>query len=77
MVPMTKAERHLDGNFTVLVFRLASSPFIFTKVVKVLIKHWRSMGFVFLILSMTFLEGLILILDTTRVSAIVIYEASK
>ena len=30
--------------FTVLVFGLASAPFIFTKVVKVLIKHWRSNG---------------------------------
>ena len=29
--------------FTVLVFGLATAPFIFTKVVKVLIKHWRSM----------------------------------
>ena len=28
--------------FTVLVFGLASAPFIFTKVVKVLIKHWYS-----------------------------------
>ena len=28
--------------FTVLVFGLASVHFIFTKVVKVLIKHWRS-----------------------------------
>ena len=30
--------------FTVLVFGLATAPFIFTKVVKVLIKHWRSMA---------------------------------
>ena len=27
--------------FTVLVFGLPSAPFIFTKVVRVLIKHWR------------------------------------
>ena len=31
-------------KFTVLVFGLASAPFLFTKVVKVLIKHWRKMG---------------------------------
>ena len=30
--------------FTVLVFGLATALFIFTKVVKVLIKHWRSMA---------------------------------
>ena len=30
--------------FTVLVFGLATAPFMFTKVVKVLIKHWRSMA---------------------------------
>ena len=30
--------------FTVFVFGLATAPFIFTKVVKVLIKHWRSMA---------------------------------
>ena len=28
--------------FTVLVFGLSSAPFTFTKVVRVLIKHWRS-----------------------------------
>ena len=28
--------------FTVLVFGLSSAPFVFTKVIKVLIKHWRS-----------------------------------
>ena len=28
--------------FTVLVFGLSSAPFVFTKVVRVLIKHWRS-----------------------------------
>ena len=27
--------------FTVLVFGLSSAPFVFTKVLKVLIKHWR------------------------------------
>ena len=31
-------------TFTVLVFALALAPFVFTKVVKVLIKHWRSLG---------------------------------
>ena len=30
--------------FTVLVFGLASAPFVFTKVVKVLIKYWRAAG---------------------------------
>ena len=30
--------------FTVLVFGLASAPFVFTKVVKVLIKYWRASG---------------------------------
>ena len=30
--------------FTVLVFGLASTPFVFTKVVKVLIKYWRAAG---------------------------------
>ena len=30
--------------FTVLVFGLSSAPFVFTKVLKVLIKHWRSFG---------------------------------
>ena len=29
---------------TVLVFGLSSAPFVFTKVLKVLIKHWRSFG---------------------------------
>ena len=30
--------------FTVLVFGLAIAPFVFTKVVRVLIKHWRSLA---------------------------------
>ena len=30
--------------FAVLVFGLATAPFILTKVIKVLIKHWRSMA---------------------------------
>ena len=30
--------------FTVLVFGLASAPFIFTKVVKIPIKHWRNLA---------------------------------
>ena len=30
--------------FTVLVFGLASAPFIFTKVVRMLIRHWRGMA---------------------------------
>ena len=30
--------------FTLLVFGLASAPFIFTKVVRVLIRHWRGMA---------------------------------
>ena len=30
--------------FTVLVFGLSSAPFVFTKVLKVLIKHWHSFG---------------------------------
>ena len=38
----------IDGKerffvFTVLMFGLASAPFIFTEVVRVLIKHWRGM----------------------------------
>ena len=31
-------------NYTILVFGLSPAPFVFTKVVKVLIKHWRSLG---------------------------------
>ena len=39
----------IDGQaryfaYTVLVFGLFPAPFVFTKVVKVLIKHWRSSG---------------------------------
>ena len=39
----------IDGQvtyfaYTVLVFGLSPAPFVFTKVVKVLIKHWRSSG---------------------------------
>ena len=39
----------IDGQvtyfaYTVLVFGLSTAPFVFTKVVKVLIKHWRSSG---------------------------------
>ena len=30
--------------FSVLVFGLATAPFVFTKVVRVLIKHWRSLA---------------------------------
>ena len=40
-------------KFTVLVFGLASAPFVFTKVVKVLIKLWRKMG----IRSFAFVDG--------------------
>ena len=35
---------HAKVVFTVLVFGLTTAPFIFTQVVKVLIKHWRSMA---------------------------------
>ena len=39
----------IDGKlrffvFTVLVFSLTTAPFLFTKVIRVLIKHWRSLG---------------------------------
>ena len=30
--------------FTVLVFDLSSAPYVFTRILKVLIKHWRSLG---------------------------------
>ena len=30
--------------FTVLVFGLFSAPYVFTRILKVLIKHWRSLG---------------------------------
>ena len=31
-------------KFTVLIFGLASAPFVFIKVAKVLIKHWKKIG---------------------------------
>ena len=40
--------------FTVLVFGLATAPFIFTKVVKVLIKHGGLKAFAFVALLMMF-----------------------
>ena len=40
---------NIDGRlgyfvFTVLVFRLSSAPYVFTRILKVLIKHWLSLG---------------------------------
>ena len=37
------AEKYFQ--FTVLHFGLVSAPFLFTKIQKVLVKHWRKQGF--------------------------------
>ena len=57
--------------FTVLAFGLASAPFIFTKVVKVLIKHWRSKGILIFGFVDDIFGGSHSYRDTKRVSDIV------
>ena len=57
--------------FTVLVFGLVSAPFIFTKVVKVLIKHWRSLGIRIFGFVNDIFGGSCSYSDTKRISVIV------
>ena len=58
-------------KFIVLVFGLASAPFVFTKVVKVLIKHWRKMGIRIFAFVDDFFEGLRKFHNTELVAHIV------
>ena len=57
--------------FTVLVFGLASAPYIFTQLVKVLIKHWRKSGIRIFAFVDDFFGGSHDFSDTVRVADVV------